>query len=513
MAEHAYCCIDVWSMAQMRGGTADLAPGQLPPGFAPPVAWSGVKVKLSGKQQEAQLEEVEKRFLALEGADWDALLIAEVRRWYDSVCSSELVQWNAALHSAFLPGVTKSGQIDHLIAYRLRPIPTVQIEAFARMYEDLEADDLAAISEAEIIPPPRPASVDQGEPPDDAKANVLNPDEDGFPNPPKLPLTQAELLQLESLLERRQGGPGQGKDQAGMEAFGGALVKVLQGLTEKIAPPKKKAPLQPLDMLLKKAKKAILKGEFFEISALNPDHLAKLKLMPMQGGMGAKKVTVNAITLTAEGYKGKVDWSAIERWDLYRAGFPKWVTLMLNDPLSAGMVADRLAWFSKLCQYSAPDIRKVQYAKNFHCEYAKRVDWEKLFDTESSMLITMAMGTMARTDTPDRGRKRDRGGRERGNVTPDDQPTGGRGRGGRGGRGRGRDAPHGGDQRGGRGGKGDRPVRICYSRLKKDKGECTYAGCRFVHACASCGADHAACNCPRWDEAKAAAILAKQLAK
>ena len=89
-------------------------------------------MKLSAKQQEAQLEEVEKRILALEGADWDALLIAKIKRWYDSVCSSALVQWTAALHSALLPGATKSVQVEHLINFRLRPIPTVQIEAFAR---------------------------------------------------------------------------------------------------------------------------------------------------------------------------------------------------------------------------------------------------------------------------------------------------------------------------------------------------------------------------------------------
>ena len=55
--------------------------------------------------------------------------------------------------------------------------------------------------------------------------------------------------------------------------------------------------------------------------------MAKLKLMPSQGGIGAKKVTVNAITLTAEGYKGKVDWSSLERWDLFKSGFPKWLAL------------------------------------------------------------------------------------------------------------------------------------------------------------------------------------------
>ena len=58
----------------------------------------------------------------------------------------------------------------------------------------------------------------------------------------------------------------QDKGPAGAETFEGALVKVLQGLTEMIAPAKKKVSLQPLDMVLKKTRKAILRGEFFEIS-------------------------------------------------------------------------------------------------------------------------------------------------------------------------------------------------------------------------------------------------------
>ena len=53
---------------------------------------------------------MEKRILALEGADWDELLVAEIKRWCDSVCSSALMQWTAALHSALLPGATKSVQ-------------------------------------------------------------------------------------------------------------------------------------------------------------------------------------------------------------------------------------------------------------------------------------------------------------------------------------------------------------------------------------------------------------------
>ena len=255
------------------------------------------------------------------------------------------MQWTAALHSALLQNATKSVQVQHLINYRLRPIPTVQMEAFAGMYDDMDGDVLRALSEASIVPPPRPVFVAHVNRPNNPNARM---DEakarDGVLPLPSVPLSQAELDQLELLLARKRELSAPNKGPAGGRTFKAALVKVLEGLTEKIAPAKKKVSLQPLELVLKGARKAILKGEFFEISSLNPEHLAKLKLMPLQGGIGAKKVAVNAITRTAEGYKGKVDWSALERWDLFKSGFPKWLALMLENPLSALLVADRLAW-------------------------------------------------------------------------------------------------------------------------------------------------------------------------
>ena len=182
------------------------------------------------------MEEIEKRVLALEGADWDALLIAEIKRWYDTVCSSALVQWTAALHSALLQNATKSVQVEHLINYRLRPIPTVQMEAFAGMYDDMDGDVLRALSEASIVPPPRPVFVAHVNRPNNPNARM---DEakarDGVLPLPSVPLSQAELDQLELLLARKRELSAPNKGPAGGRTFKAALVKVLEGLTEKIA--------------------------------------------------------------------------------------------------------------------------------------------------------------------------------------------------------------------------------------------------------------------------------------
>ena len=49
-----------------------------------------------------------------------------------------------------------------------------------------------------------------------------------------------------------------------------------------------------------------------------------------------------------------------------------------------------------------------------------------------------------------------------------------------------------------------RPVStgVCYSRSDPDSDGCNYSSCRFSHACASCGLDHAAKDCPSFDQSK-----------
>ena len=80
------------------------------------------------------------------------------------------------------------------------------------MYDDMEADDMAALSEAEVVPPPRPVLGAQVEPSKEAKAgsNELRPEDDGRPDPPRAPLSLAEHDQLEALLARKRGSRGQG---------------------------------------------------------------------------------------------------------------------------------------------------------------------------------------------------------------------------------------------------------------------------------------------------------------
>ena len=45
--------------------------------------------------------------------------------------------------------------------------------------------------------------------------------------------------------------------------------------------------------------------------------------------------------------------------------------------------------------------------------------------------------------------------------------------------------------------------KICFSRTSRTFGACRRAVCSFLHVCVSCGADHAANQCPNWDPSKA----------
>ena len=44
---------------------------------------------------------------------------------------------------------------------------------------------------------------------------------------------------------------------------------------------------------------------------------------------------------------------------------------------------------------------------------------------------------------------------------------------------------------------------LCWSRVRLATGDCTFADCKFDHACPCCGADHAASSCPSFNSAKA----------
>ena len=51
-------------------------------------------------------------------------------------------------------------------------------------------------------------------------------------------------------------------------------------------------------------------------------------------------------------------------------------------------------------------------------------------------------------------------------------------------------------------------TKKCFTRLEQSKGKCFHKNCIFDHACACCGADHAAVDCPTWDDAKGSRALA-----
>jgi hypothetical protein len=501
-----------------------LAPADFPAGFVPPHLWRDSTVKIASKPQHAQLELLEKEIAALgEEGDWNEMVVESVTRWYDSVCSRELLDWTACLHGMDAKTYpSKKHLIADLLQCRLRPLPLEQLWHCVQGWDGLELEQQQAISAAprclpEKSPVPLP-NIEEDEDEDD------DGDEGDEP-----PMTAEELQSLAELSRKamRQGKrprpevdrpfqppvtegpqfdgsfepPNDGSFHPGpMGRFMEAQIKCMASIAKKLEPVAKKPKKTPLEALLGDASKAIRKNRFFEVSSLNAVNLERLKLLTGRGDQKAKKIKVDDLVLSAV-TAGDKKWSSIFNWDWFVSGFPKFVELMLKDPVKCMLAGDRLGWFGKLCQFEASPDRKIQFAKNFHFEYAARDDWNVLFHQDSAMLIRMASGSAGGTlsyPASSRGGNGGGGGGSRGGAR-----GGGRG-GARGGGGRG-------NGRGGKKPSGPGQTQqprasklLCYSRLRLTSGDCTYgATCKFSHACASCGADHAAKDCKGWDAAKA----------
>jgi hypothetical protein len=156
---------------------------------------------------------------------------------------------------------------------------------------------------------------------------------------------------------------------------------------------------------------------------------------------------------------------------------------------------DVLSWFLQLYNFTITQTsKKTAYAKKFHFLYADQDGWDMLFKTDSATMLTFLMAgfnddhdktprTPFLPDRRDNRRGRDRlpqRGRDN-RANRDNNRAGGR------------------DQSS-RKRKADLPV--CHSRTDK-AATCTYARCKFSHDCGSCGLNHAAKDCPNWDQAKA----------
>jgi hypothetical protein len=496
--------------AFLQTGQPLLTHVDFPAGFSPPFEWSKVKVKVSVNQQDAQMEVLASRLAECKSEVWDELLFESVSLWYMNTCSTEMLWWTAALHGIdWSPYSSKRELMEYLLAAQLLPLAVMQIAAYSEAWDRLSDEDQEAVSDQAWAPLPvlvRPAAVldDTGE----LRRDLNDSEEEEHVS---IPLSAGDENLLASLLARKRkasgdpgpvGGPSDGIGSSRL------LAEVLQKIGDKLAVvPKKKVKLSPYEHLIKCARKAIASAKFFEISSLNAGHLDHLKLLTISAS-SSQKVKVNSFTVSAEksgDYKGKIDFSNVQRWDLFKSGFPMWVSLMLEDSGAKLLASDRLLWFSLLDRFDASDAKKIEFARHFHHKHVETISWATAFESDSALLLRM----VARDSSSFNPRlERNHGGDRRGR----NRDSGGRGRGGHGGfmDGKSRGGRGGGSGRGHGRGAGSASKKTCHSRMKLDKGQCTYPKCRFSHLCVCCGADHAATACTAWDPAKAAAALSRQ---
>jgi hypothetical protein len=252
---------------------------------------------------------------------------------------------------------------------------------------------------------------------------------------------------------------------------------------------KKPETLPPADLLMKQTIAAIDEGRYFDVCALCHDNLEFLKRRSAENRkdsvvkIGDQEFRSTAVT--AKSYADCYEWST------YSSGFLKALEAYLKSGKSH-LALDRLLWFIQLYHFQiSPSSKKTAYAKSFHFKYADSDDWDNLFKTDAAMLLTHLMSGFSGQEKPPRslsssdrplparrGEIRDRG--------RDPRPRRDNNR-------RGRDPPA---------KKRKSDLATCHSRTDK-AATCTFARCRFSHDCGSCGRDHAAKDCPNWDQAKA----------
>ena len=198
-------------------------------------------------------------------------------------------------------------------------------------------------------------------------------------------------------------------------------------------------------------------------------------------------------------------------------GWEFYILLHSEMPEMSHRVADILHLKIKLGDFHGPTARqRVVYIKEFMYKYqgkANASDWCGKFESDISLMtqhlsakpVTSAPRTHESkgTDGRDQSASRKRGRTDKRNADRGqarDRPFGrGRGNHDSGGRDRGNDRRDSHRQNGGSNRSSPGP---CFSRTDPAVGDCRYHRCRFSHECGTCGENHPAAACPKWDPAR-----------
>jgi hypothetical protein len=189
-----------------------------------------------------------------------------------------------------------------------------------------------------------------------------------------------------------------------------------------------------------------------------------------------------------------------------REGFDVYIRLHHESTLPAirALASDRASFNEQLWQLPIGTFKeKAQYLKTFMGLYYKQDLWLPLLRSDVVLIKILATDAYpstkpAKPDNDRRDRPRDRKDDTKADRRPDrdrDRGRNNRDRFDRDGHGRGKD-DHTTD------------AKFCETRKDPKAGRCLRGRhCPFDHHCASCLEFHAAVNCPKWDNAKAAANI------
>ena len=224
-------------------------------------------------------------------------------------------------------------------------------------------------------------------------------------------------------------------------------------------------------------------GQFVDPMQLSNPVIDKMKFkIP---GQTNKSEKIGSLTLTSEaGPTNSAGWFNPEGM---KQGFERLVLRVLDIKEIHHRARDMMRFSEKLWNFAGPsDDEKAKFMKHFMFEHAGEENWADSMFLDMQ-LMSRFLWPKTQSDMGQRfeslKRRRDE---EKNAFSRSQRPS-----------------------RSGAG-RQERPTlrartrtaKVCYTRLDPNRGECTYPSCRFSHQCASCGQNHSASACPKWDDAK-----------
>ena len=305
------------------------------------------------------------------------------------------------------------------------------------------------------------------------------------------------------------GAPGRGGDKPGgdvstmVSAFSVAMAEQTKALAALTLAMKRDEPKADdglshmdkpaLDALVRHYKAVdgrLVAGLWVDPMCLCPRYLEKLRMK--DAGQTAKSEKLGGVTITS----GPAPISC-QNWyypEGMRDGYLRLVARTSQIPERAGRVNDMLLFFVEIWNYpDVSDENRSRFMKEYMYDHAGETDWASAYHNDTVLVkkyLAKSSGSASLGAAPSGDRRqpsttKSSGGKRRRSRSP----------------------------RRDRGARGEYTRKVCYTRLDPKRGECTYRGCKFSHKCATCGEDHPASKCPRWEDKKGAEAMTQAQAR